>query len=187
MPAFDSLGGAKIEAVARYLRVLQGKRSGPVVLPGDARAGKALFFGKAGCSQCHMVGGKGGFIAADLTDYGRAQAVDAIRDAITNPNREPSPRDRGVIVVTRDGQKIFGVARNEDNFSLQLQTSDGAFHLFMKSDLEHVEYQPQSLMPSDYASKLTRRELDDLVSYLASLAAGQKRGNSSQREESERF
>jgi hypothetical protein len=44
-----------------------------------------------------------------------------------------------MIISTQDGQKYSGRVRNEDNFSLQLQTLDGAFHLFMKSELRSFE------------------------------------------------
>ena len=49
--------------------------------------------------------------------------------AITDPNRNLDPRRRTVIVTTADGQTLTGIARNEDNFSLQLQTADGTLHL----------------------------------------------------------
>jgi hypothetical protein len=68
-----------------------------------------------------------------------------------------------------DGRTFTGIARNEDNFSLQLQTIDGAFHFFEKSNLQRVEHQPESLMPSDYASRLQPQELNDIASYLVSL------------------
>jgi hypothetical protein len=51
---------------------------------------------------------------------------------------------------------------------LQLQSLDGTFHFFLKSDIERLEY--NSLMPVDYASRLSARDLDDLVSYLISSA-----------------
>ena len=41
---------------------------------------------------------------------------------------------------------------------------------FNRSELRNIEYQPRSLMPDDYGSRLSREELDDLVSYLASVA-----------------
>ena len=63
--------------------------------------------------------------------------------AITEPNKFLDPRQRTVVVVTRDGKKLSGVARNEDNFSLQLQTLDGAFHMLDKSDLARLERQPR--------------------------------------------
>jgi hypothetical protein len=55
-----------------------------------------------------------------------------------------------------------------------LQTLDGAFHFLMKSELDHIEYQPQSLMPSDYGSALSRQELDDLISFLVSSSKSSK-------------
>src|ERR1700755_818851 len=46
MPAFSSLKPQEVRDVVAWLRVLQG-RGDLVKLPGDARSGEALFFGKA--------------------------------------------------------------------------------------------------------------------------------------------
>ena len=117
-----------------------------------------------------MVKGEGGFIGADLSSYANTQPAANIRTKITDPNRNLDPRKRVLIVTTADGQTLTGIARNEDNFSLQLQTSDGTLHLLNRSELRNIEYQPRSLMPDDYGSRLNREELDDLVSYLAGVA-----------------
>ena len=69
MPAFSSLKQQEVADVVAYLRILQG-RGDIVKLPGDPKQGEALFFGKAQCSDCHMVNGKGGFIGSDLSFYG---------------------------------------------------------------------------------------------------------------------
>ena len=69
--------------------------------------------------------------------------------------------------VTRDGQQWTGIARNEDNFSIQLLDTKGVFHLIMKSDLASLKREPRSLMPDDYGARLSSSELDDLVAYLA--------------------
>jgi cytochrome c oxidase cbb3-type subunit 3 len=169
MPAFGSLGAHRVQAVFRYLRSLQGQAAS-TMLAGDPQQGQALFFGKSGCSQCHMANGEGGFIAPDLSNYAGTLSVSDVRSAITDPNRNLDPRKRPVIVTTMDGQTHTGLARNEDNFSLQLQTTDGTLHLFTRTELKSIEYQPKSLMPDDYASRLSRQELDDLVSYLVSMA-----------------
>jgi hypothetical protein len=63
-----------------------------------------------------------------------------------------------------------GRVRNEDNFSLQLQDLDGAFHFLAKSEVQGVEYSSQPLMPANYGSTLVSGELDDLISYLMSVA-----------------
>jgi cytochrome c oxidase cbb3-type subunit III len=166
MPSFrTSLDNSKISAVVRYLRSLQGGQRYES-LPGDPQAGASLFYGKAECAGCHMAGTAGGFMGSDLTEYARTHPIGEIRDAITNPNQDLDPHKRVAVVILRDGEKLTGIARNEDNFSLQLQTSDGTFHLFLKSDLQKFEYQPESFMPSDYGSRLSSDELNDLISFL---------------------
>ncbi len=169
MPAFGSLGAARIQSVVRYLRSLQGQTVAADI-SGDPRHGKALFFGPSGCSRCHMVKGEGGFIGSDLSSYANTQSVADIRSAITDPNRNLDPRKRIAVVTAADGRTLTGVIRNEDNFSLQLHTTDGTLHLLNRSELRSIEYQPRSLMPDDYGSRLSPQELDDLVSYLFSVA-----------------
>jgi len=173
MPAFGTLGMPKLKAVMGYLRILQGG-SKAASIPGDPQRGKSLFFGKAGCANCHTINGSGGFLGADLSSYGSNVSIEEIRSAITDPDKDLDPRSRTVLATTREGRQFTGIARNEDNFSLQLQSLDGAFHLFAKSDLEHLEYQPKSLMRSDYGSVLSASELDDLVSYLIRAAQATK-------------
>jgi len=167
MPGFRSeFNDDQLNAVVRYVRLLQGKHA-TMIVRGDQKKGEALFFGKARCSECHMIGGKGGFIASDLSGYGQEHSPDVIREAIIDPNKNLEPRRQIVTAITRDGRKYTGIALNEDNFSLQLQTLDGAFHLFEKSGLAKVEHEPRSLMPSNYVSTLSPGDLDDLVAYLA--------------------
>jgi cytochrome c oxidase cbb3-type subunit 3 len=174
MPAFAALGTEKLQGILSYLRALQD--IGPAsTLPGDPERGKFLFFGKAGCSQCHMMNGAGGFLGADLSIYGASQSPSEIRNKILNINRAPDPRSKTVVVTLRNGEVLTGLARNEDNFSLQLQSFDGSFHLLSKSDIVKQEVQPNTPMPSGYDSLLNPAELDDLVKYLVHEAEAGKR------------
>jgi cytochrome c oxidase cbb3-type subunit 3 len=179
MPSFGSLGHTGIANVISYLRLLQG-RSGAEKLPGDAQKGRGLFYGKAGCAECHMVGGAGGFIAGDLSAFGGTRSAEEIRSAITKPSKV-SRLSGTMIVTTRDGRQYSGVVRNEDNFSLQMQTLDGEFHLFQKSDLDNSARQPEPLMPSDYGSTLSAGELNDLVSFLMFAGNERKAGTASRK------
>jgi hypothetical protein len=70
----------------------------------------------------------------------------------------------------RNGGVNEGIVRNEDNFSLQLQSVDGTFHLLQKSDILKVEPHAKPLMPTDYGLTLTPAQLDDLVGYLMTVA-----------------
>lgn len=168
MPPFAYFGDAKLQAVLAHLRALQGKER-VTNLPGSAARGRTLFAGKGGCAGCHAVSGAGGFLGPDLSLYGANLSIADIRAAILEPNKNLRPR-KGTVVVTTGGQNFTGLARNEDNFSLQLQTLDGTFHFFQKARLEHVDYLPSSIMPADYGTKLSAPEVDDLISYLVSVA-----------------
>jgi cytochrome c oxidase cbb3-type subunit III len=168
MPAFHSLSLADVKALVAHLRVLQGNGQ-TVKLPGRPVNGKALFFGNAGCSSCHMVQGAGGFLGSDLSTFAGTHSVEQIRAAITNPDQNAGPQSRTAIVTTHDGKKYSGRVRNEDNFSVQMQMSDGTFHFFSKAELESLEYTPKSIMPSDYGSLLTPAEMNDLISFLMTL------------------
>jgi cytochrome c oxidase cbb3-type subunit III len=170
MPAFRSFGNSQIRAVVAYLRMLQGKNKASA-LPGNPEHGKAIFFGKAGCSQCHMVAGNGGFIALDLSEYARIHDAKQIRSAIVDPV-STGQQTRLVTVTLHNGEKYTGRVRDEDNFSMQLQSLDGTFYFLSKSEIDKTQVDSQPLMPTDYSTRLDTLELNDLISYLISEAGG---------------
>lgn len=172
MPAFASLGSEKLSGMVAYLRMLQG-RNKQTALPGNPSRGESLFFGKAKCAECHSVSGRGGFLASDLTSYAARQGTDEIRSKIANPDKDLDPRQGMVEVVRLDGTQLSGVIRNEDNFSLQMQTPDGLFHLLNKSDIQTQTYTGKSGMPTNYGSTLSTVELNDIVSYLVQVSGSE--------------
>src|SRR3984885_8610216 len=101
MPGFGYMGAEKINAVVHYLRTLQGIGAS-VKAPGDPRLGEQLFYGKAECSKCHMVNGRGGFLNSDLSGYAFGRSVEDIRSAIVTPNRAVDRRSEAITVVTED-------------------------------------------------------------------------------------
>jgi len=72
-----------------------------------------------------------------------------------------------VQVVTADGQKISGIAKNDNNFSLQLLDTHDRLQLFTRDELREVIYKKQSLMPSNYDKTFTPTELQDLLAFLS--------------------
>jgi cytochrome c oxidase cbb3-type subunit 3 len=173
MPAFRSLNARQVRAVVDYLRSLQGKAEGQTQL-GDPNRGKEIFFGKGDCSACHTISGQGGFLGPDLTEHGATSSADAIRDEIVRAPRVPSIGYRTAVLTTESGERLGGLVRNEDNFSIQLQTKDGSFHFLKKTDLRSFDRQDGSLMPADYRSRLSEGELNDLASYLMTSPAPNK-------------
>jgi cytochrome c oxidase cbb3-type subunit III len=169
MPAFHNLSEKQNRAVVGYLRSLQGKLVTPT-LPGDARRGKGIFFGKGECSSCHTISGEGGFLGPDLSGYGSTASAREIRDEIIKSRRIPPQGYRPAVLITSSGDRLEGVIRNEDNFSVQFQTKDGSFRSFQKSELRNLDRLETSLMPTNYCERLSSAELDDLVSYVLAAA-----------------
>lgn len=170
MPGFGWLGEEKILEIVASLRTLQGKSS-PVVLPGNAERGQKLFFGKAQCSECHMAHGRGGFLASDLSYSEPNSTAERLRQIIIDPGNSLPAQKKAVVVTTTDGRKYTGALRAQDNFSISIQTADGTFHYFPKSQLASSEIGAHSLMPEDYRSRLSDTEVNDLISYLIRLGA----------------
>src|SRR5262249_20832414 len=140
---------------------------------GSRSPGEALFFGKAGCGGCHEVNGRGGVTGPDLSGAG-TRSPDELRAMILSPsNVGAAVAGRGgpsvVSVRTQDGREITGVRRNEDTFTLQMVDASGQLHLLDKNKLAEVRYENRSLMPGDYASRLSKEELQDLIAYLSTL------------------
>ena len=123
---------------------------------------------------------EGPLAGPDLSTYGSAMAAEAILKAIVNPARITPFGFRPATVTTRDGTQVEGVVRNEDNFSVQLQTKDGSFVFLQKSDVQILEYSGKSMTPANYADRLSQSELNDLISILMNAGSPSKPTSSKQ-------
>ena len=167
---------AFIKSLAPAAPARGNQPAGGAAVAGNPAAGETLFFGKADCSTCHDINGRGGAVGPDLS--GAAQLTPAaIRQKILNPNiAPPAGAGRGggrgggapvtVVVTGRDGRVLRGVRRSEDTFSVQMVDATGVMHSIDKMKVASVRIEPTSFMPA-YADKLTTAEVDDLVAYLA--------------------
>lgn len=176
MPPFGGLTVEQVWQVVTYLRSLSGStmRTAETVA-GDPRAGETLFFGKAACASCHEINGRGGILGPDLSAAAAAPAQ-TLRQKIENPNAPSTARGRGrgprgghVIVRTKEGREIQGVRRSEDTFTLQVTDISGKLHIFNKETLAERRDEAASLMPADYAKRLTASEIQNVVAYLKTL------------------
>jgi putative heme-binding domain-containing protein len=131
-------------------------------------SGRAIFEGKGGCLRCHSVSNRGGSLGPDLTEIGIRRTPSSLRLSITNPDAEIGRAYLTVVLTTREGRQIEGVALNEDDISIQLRDAEGNPRSFLKQNLKQVRREQRSLMPR-YAGRLSTEEIDSLVVYLRSL------------------
>ena len=178
MAGFPGLSDSDTWRLVTYLRTLQGSgSSSSPVSNGDPSAGESLFFGAAGCANCHEVNARGGIVGPDLSGAGSLSPA-VLRLKIVDPNnpaaqttvrgsRGSAPRT--VTVKTTDGREIKGVRRNEDTFSLQMMDLSGQLHLLDKRALASVTIDERSLHPPDYKTRLADSDVSNLVAYLLTL------------------
>jgi cytochrome c oxidase cbb3-type subunit 3 len=166
MPSFSALGNEQIRAIVSELRRLQNKTR-PQPAHGSPEKGKELFFGKGRCGDCHAIDGQGSFLSTDLTDFASEHDPDEIRESIVNPQSLDAPPRTSVVAVTKQGTRLVGLLRNENNTSLQVQDGDGRFFLMMKSSLQSIERTRAPAMPNTYRQEMSATEIEDLVSFVA--------------------
>jgi len=134
---------------------------------GNIENGRGLF--AAQCASCHRVAGRGGRIGPDLTRIGAARSRAALIREIRTPSEWITPAFETVTVVTKDGQRIRGVKKNEDVFSIQVMDTRERIQGYMKSNLQDILYDKTSLMPVFDRGRLSDGDLNDVVGYLSSL------------------
>lgn len=149
-----------------YLRKL-GTVGPPEGSIGNAESGSRLF--AAQCASCHRVAGRGGRIGPDLTRIGVARSRAALIREIRTPSEWLTPTFETVTLVTKDGQRIRGVKKNEDVFSIQVMDVRERIQGFTKASLQEVIYEKDSLMPAFGPGRLGDTDLNDLIGYLSSL------------------
>lgn len=155
----------EIWAIVAYLRSVSVLP--PLVTTGDAERGRALFASE--CAQCHQVRGEGGALGPDLTTIGAARSRAALTAALRDPSASVALGFRAVTAVTRGGERIEGVVKGEDAFSIQIVTVDGELRSFRKQALAELARSAESLMPVYDAAAFSDAALEDLLAYLGTL------------------
>ena len=159
----------EILQIIAYLRNIGAVAPAATAPTGNVANGQQIFTKQ--CQNCHRVAGKGGRIGPDLTRIGAARTQSALVREIRTPHEWIPPAFETVTVVTKDGQKIRGVKKNEDAFSVQVMDMRERIQGYLKSNAE-VTLEKNSLMPAFDAKRLPDSDLSDLVGYLSTLRGG---------------
>jgi len=76
-----------------------------------------------------------------------------------------------VILTLKNGDKILGIKKEEDGESIRVYDTTelpAVLRTVQKSDVVKVESRDESVMPKDYSSIYTMKQLLDLVAFLKS-------------------
>jgi putative heme-binding domain-containing protein len=156
--------------IIAYLRNLE--TAAPVEKPiGNVENGARLFASQ--CATCHLVSGRGGRLGPDLSRIGVARSRSALTREIRTPSEWIGLAFETVTLVTKDGQKVRGVKKNEDVFSIQVMDVRERIQGYLRADLKEVVYEKESLMPVYGPERLSESDLNDLLGYLMTLRGTQ--------------
>ncbi len=138
--------------------------------PGDAAAGRRLFFSSVGarCSVCHQYNGRGGRIGPDLTQVGRTSSRERIVTSILQPSREIAPEFQPYILVTKEGQSRVGLRLpkpGDDGIEDYADAAGQKFSLPSEA-IEMRTASPKSIMPDGLEKTISINDLRDLITFL---------------------
>jgi cytochrome c oxidase cbb3-type subunit III len=159
----SSLGDEQIWQLVSFIRSLNAGAIDQDV-PGDVSIGESLFFGAARCAQCHMIRGQGGLLGPDLSNIGANRPLEKLRRSLEEPDAAIEPGFQRVSAVTLDGRRISGIAKNNSNYSIQIQDPQGRFHLLLKRDLKELVHHKNSVMPKP---SLSEKDMQNLLAFVS--------------------
>jgi putative membrane-bound dehydrogenase-like protein len=150
-------------------RGLDSLKADALNLRGDPARGNAVF--EQHCVTCHRIGERGHAVGPDLTatQFGDA---DALLTQVIDPNRYVAPNYVQYVVADKSGRIFTGLVASETASSLTLRRAEGAEDTLLRSQIEELKSTGKSLMPEDFATKLTRQDAADLVAFLLKARTG---------------
>ncbi|HEX3314252.1 MAG TPA: HEAT repeat domain-containing protein, partial [Gemmataceae bacterium] len=165
-----------------YRAGLDAKKATDPLLPwmdaavgGDAVKGRQLFLSSASleCQRCHKLAGTGGSVGPPLDDVAAKNDRRYLLESVVFPSVKIAKGYETVNVVLTDGRIVSGIVKGETKSGLRLMTPDGKEQSIALEDIEARRTGP-SAMPADLGTKMTRRDLRDLVAFLAELRGAKK-------------
>jgi putative heme-binding domain-containing protein len=174
MPGFTAtMSSAEISEIARYVARLQAPDGpAPGGLRGDPVAGEAVFFARGSarsCSVCHAMEGRGGSVGPDLmAKVARQTPKEVFQKIIVVPHRSADKAYQTVRLTTKTAI-LTGIRSGETAtavFFYDTSSLPPVLRTIPKADIVASARHHESVMPSDYASRLTLQQLLDVVAFL---------------------
>jgi quinoprotein glucose dehydrogenase len=154
-------GWKKEDLLAGYRETLEG---------GDAESGRRIFRDKAeaSCMKCHKLKGQGGEVGPALDGIGAQKSREYLLESLLLPNKDIAQGFAQVVLLLKSEAVESGRIETETETELALILADGSRKKIAVRDIQARKV-GLSPMPEDLAKKLSKRDIRDLVEFLASL------------------
>ncbi len=122
---------------------------------------------EASCARCHKVKNEGAEVGPNLTNVASRGNREYLLESIVNPNAKIAQGFETVMITLEDNSLHAGILKGETPTDVSLMPPGGAIETLPKARIKSREIGPSGMPP--LASVLSKRELRDLVEYLAGL------------------
>ncbi|MBX3441731.1 MAG: c-type cytochrome [Planctomyces sp.] len=134
---------------------------------GDAERGLTVF--RKSCASCHRSSDfEGHDVGPRLTSVRNKSAEDLLL-AILDPNREALPQYTSYTVVTDDGRIFTGLLAAETETTLTVRRAERQEDVVLRSQVELIRSNSQSLMPAGLEKDLTPRDVADVIAWIRAM------------------
>ena len=180
MPRFTGVFTTReIDAVAQYVASLQNApRPSEAVLRGDPAAGEMAFFRPQrahSCYVCHSVNGRGGRVGPDLAQKAASKPARELFEKIVLAPHRLKDGAYAPSRLTTKLEVLTGIKAGETKDVVRFYDARSlppVLRTINKSDVVSLTTVPGSVMPADYASRFTLKELLDIVAFVKSTGSG---------------
>jgi putative heme-binding domain-containing protein len=165
--------GTPVDKPAASVMPSSSEAKSSASITGSAQAGKALFFDSSqsrSCHHCHSVQDEGTPIGPDLSRVSSRSPRELLLSIIL-PREAKEQRYSTLKLTLRNGDAIIGIKREEDAESIRFYDTTelpAVLRTIQKAEISKVESVNESIMPKDFSSIYTMKQLLDLVTFLKS-------------------
>jgi len=144
----------------KYLQSLEGQ-----VFKGNLENGRQLFFGKAICWGCHMIGAEGGKLGPDLTSIQNDRSAHDLLEAIIYPNAS-FVREYETYQIKTKTNEYTGVIQEQSPEAVMLKTGPQTTVRIPRKDIISTKVMDVSMMPQGLDKLLSEQEMADVMAFL---------------------
>ncbi|WP_338876166.1 HEAT repeat domain-containing protein [Spirosoma sp. SC4-14] len=136
---------------------------------GEPDKGRRIFFRHqtAQCIRCHSYDDLGGNAGPRLNGVASRLTREQLLEAVVNPSARLAPGFGTATLEMKDGKTLSGIVQKETDNELVLKSGDEPDLTIRKDQIAKTTYAPSSMPDMKYL--LTKREIRDVVSFLATL------------------
>ncbi|MBI5799953.1 MAG: HEAT repeat domain-containing protein [Verrucomicrobia bacterium] len=137
---------------------------------GNVASGRKIFLERveASCARCHKVGPEGGEVGPVLDGIAAKQTREYLLESLVAPNAKIAPGFESLMVVLKDGRNFAGVTKPGGDDEVVINSPEDGVMKFKKAEVARIQ-KGQSAMPDTMIHVLSKRDIRDLVEFLASL------------------